>query len=99
MKVVMPPGQQCSSIKVSQNVLCSDLCTAAVPVKVRSINSRIRTRNQQSKLPMIRFIRHLKLSVVAVCGVALWAIGAQAPKHINMKQLSTTVEEVVLLLP
>ncbi len=95
----MPPGQQCSSIKVSQNVLCSDLCTAAVPVKVRSIKSRIRTRNQQSKLPMIPFIRHLKLSVGALCGLALCANGAQAPQHINIKQLSTTVEDVVVPLP
>src|SRR6266542_1926896 len=99
MKVAMPPGQQCSSIKVSQNVLCSDLCTAAVPVKVRSIKSRIRTRNQQSKLPMIPFIRHLKLSVGALCGLALCANGAQAPQHINIKQLSTTVEDVVVPLP
>src|SRR5437667_8700158 len=99
MKVAMPPGQQCSSIKVSQNVLCSDLCTAAVPVKVRSIKSRIRTRNQQSKLPMIPFIRHLKLSVAALCGLALCANGAQAPQHINIKQLSTTVEDVVVPLP
>src|SRR5437867_998911 len=99
MKVVMPPGQQCSSIKESQNVLCSDLCTAAVPVKVRSIKSRIRTRNQQSKLPMIPFTRHLKLSVGALCGLALCANGAQAPQHINIKQLSTTVEDVVVPLP
>src|SRR2546426_3796566 len=99
MKVAMPPGQQCSSIKVSQNVLCSDLCTAAVPVKVRSIKSRIRTRNQQSKLPMIPFIRHLKLSVGALCGLALCANGAQAPQHIDIKQLSTTVEDVVVPLP
>src|SRR5207247_229057 len=91
-----PPGQQCSSIKESQNVLCSDLCTAAVPVKVRSIKSRIRTRNQQSKLPMIPFTRHLKLSVGALCGLALCANGAQAPQHINIKQLSTTVEDVVV---
>src|SRR3989442_13035544 len=94
MKVAMPPGQQCSSIKVSQNVLCSDLWTAAVPVKVRSIKSRIRTRNQQSKLPMIPFIRHLKLSVGALWGLALSSNGAQRPTHINTNQLSTTREAV-----
>src|SRR5947208_2092051 len=99
MKVVMPPGQQCSSIKEGQNVLCSDLCTTAVPVKVRSIKSWIRTRNQQSKPPMIPFTRHLKLSVGILCGLALCANGAQAPQRINIKQLSTTVEDVVVPLP
>jgi hypothetical protein len=35
----MPPRQRRDSIKVSQNVSSNDLCTAAVPVKVRSIKS------------------------------------------------------------
>src|SRR5438105_809888 len=99
MKVAMPPGQQCSSIKVSRNVSGGDLCTAAVPVKVRSIKSRIRSRNQQSKLPMIPFIRNLKVSVGAICGLALCVSGAQVPQHINIKQLSTRVEDVVVPLP
>src|SRR5215471_17718944 len=48
---------------------------------------------------MIPFTKHLKLTVALVCGVALCAHGAQAPQHINIKQLSTTVEDVVVPLP
>lgn len=72
---------------------------AAVPVKVGSIKSRIRSRKQQSKLPMILFTRHVKLSVGMVFGLALCAYSAQAPQHIDIKQLSTTVEDVVVPLP
>ena len=72
---------------------------AAVPVKVRSIKSRIRSRNQQSKLPMILFTRHVKLSVGMLFGLALCAYSAQAPQHIDIKQFSTTVEDVVVPLP
>src|SRR5678815_2774499 len=43
--------------------------------------------------------RHLKLTVALVCGLALCAHGAQAPQHININQLSTTVEDVVVPLP
>src|SRR5438477_2156948 len=48
---------------------------------------------------MILFSKHLKLSVAAVGGLALCAHGAQAPQHININQLSTTVEDVVVPLP
>src|SRR6266478_7928686 len=48
---------------------------------------------------MILFTKHLKLSVAAVGGLALCAHGAQAPQHININQLSTTVEDVVVPLP
>src|SRR6266853_2814055 len=99
MTAAIPPGQRTGSIRVSQNVLCSDLCRAAVPIKVRSIKSRIRSRNQQSKLPMIPFIRHVKLSVGVIFGLALCANGAQAPQHIDIQQLSKTVEDVVVPLP
>src|SRR5438045_3944494 len=48
---------------------------------------------------MILFAKHLKLIVAAVCGLCLQAYGAQAPQHININQLSTTVEDVVVPLP
>jgi hypothetical protein len=48
---------------------------------------------------MILFTKHLKLTVALVCGLALCAHGAQAPQHINIKQYSTTVEDVVVPLP
>ena len=48
---------------------------------------------------MMPFIRHLKFSVGLLCGLALCADAAQAPQHINIKQLSTTVEDVVVPLP
>jgi hypothetical protein len=48
---------------------------------------------------MIPFTKHFKLTVALVSGLALFAHGAQAPKHINIKQLSTTVEDVVVPLP
>src|SRR4026208_874362 len=48
---------------------------------------------------MILFTKHLKLIVAGVCGFGLCAHGAQAPQHININQLSTTVEDVVVPLP
>jgi hypothetical protein len=48
---------------------------------------------------MMLFTRHLKLTVALGCGLALCAHGAQAPQHININQLSTTVEDVVVPLP
>src|SRR4026207_1937375 len=48
---------------------------------------------------MIPFTKHLKLIVAAGCGLTLCAHGAQAPQHINVNQLSTTVEDVVVPLP
>src|SRR6201993_7493 len=48
---------------------------------------------------MMLFSRHLKLTVALACGLALCAYGAQAPQRININQLSTTVEDVVVPLP
>src|ERR1700720_4128786 len=48
---------------------------------------------------MIPFARYLKLSAVAVSGLTLCAHGAQAPQHIDVKQLSKRVEDVVVPLP
>ena len=48
---------------------------------------------------MIPFARYLKLSAVAVSGLTLCAHGAQAPQHIDIKQLSKRVEDVVVPLP
>src|SRR3954470_4826802 len=48
---------------------------------------------------MIPFTRHLRLGMSVLCGVALSASAAQAPQHINVKQFSTTVEDVVVPLP
>jgi hypothetical protein len=48
---------------------------------------------------MILFTKHLKVTVAALWGLSLWAHGAQAPQHININQLSTTVEDVVVPLP
>src|SRR5437870_9244210 len=48
---------------------------------------------------MIPFTRCFKLSVCVFCGVALCAGAAQAPQHIDVKKLSTTVEDVVVPLP
>ena len=48
---------------------------------------------------MIPFTRHVKLTVAVIFGVALCANAAQAPQHIDIKQLSTRVEDVVVPLP
>jgi hypothetical protein len=48
---------------------------------------------------MIPFARYLKLIAVAVSGLTLCAHGAQAPQHIDIKQLSKRVEDVVVPLP
>src|SRR6202795_729150 len=48
---------------------------------------------------MIPFTRCFKLSVCVLYGVALCASAAQAPQHIDIKKLSTTVEDVVVPLP
>jgi len=47
---------------------------------------------------MMPFIRYFK-TVGVLCGFALCASAAQAPQQINIKQLSTTVEDVVVPLP
>src|SRR5437879_8473836 len=48
---------------------------------------------------MIPFPKYLKLSAIAASGLILCAQGAQVPQHIDIKQLSTTVEDVVVPLP
>src|SRR5213082_2999821 len=48
---------------------------------------------------MIPFPKYLKLSAIAVSGLTLCVQGAQVPQHIDIKQLSKTVEDVVVPLP
>jgi hypothetical protein len=45
------------------------------------------------------FSKRLNSIVAAVFGVALCAHGARAPQHVNINQLSTSVEDVVVPLP
>src|SRR6187200_629607 len=47
---------------------------------------------------MMPFIKFFK-TVGVLCGFALCANAAQVPQHININQLSTTVEDVVVPLP
>src|SRR5437879_9314260 len=47
---------------------------------------------------MMPFIRYFK-TVGVFCGFAVCANAAQAPQQINIKQLSTTVEDVVVPVP
>lgn len=48
---------------------------------------------------MSPFPRYLKLSAIGVLGLMVGAHGAQAPQHIDVKQLSKKVEDVVVPLP
>src|SRR3989475_4983500 len=48
---------------------------------------------------MIPFNNYLKLGVIAMTGLTLCAQAAQTPQHIDIKQLSKTVEDVVVPLP
>src|SRR5213596_3830369 len=48
---------------------------------------------------MIPFTRYLKLSAIAASSLTLCAHGAQVPQHIDIKQLSKKVEDVVVPLP
>src|ERR1700726_3976094 len=48
---------------------------------------------------MIPFSKSLKLSAIALLGVTLCAGAAQAPQRIDVKQMSKTVENVVVPLP
>src|SRR5437870_12773757 len=48
---------------------------------------------------MVLFSKRLNSMVAAVFGLALCAHGAQAPQHVNINQLSTAVEDVVVPLP
>jgi hypothetical protein len=66
---------------------------------LRSVTKSLnRTRNQHPKLSMVLFSKRLNSMVAAVFGVALCAHGAQAPHHVNINQLSTTVEDFVVPL-
>src|SRR5690242_7029211 len=47
---------------------------------------------------MISFIKNFKI-ILVLCAFAVCANAAQAPQHININQLSTTVEDVVVPLP
>src|SRR5881394_4525078 len=48
---------------------------------------------------MIPFPKYLKLSAIAASGLILCAQGAQVLQHIDIKELSKTVEDVVVPLP
>ncbi|PYL64484.1 MAG: hypothetical protein DMF25_06915 [Verrucomicrobia bacterium] len=48
---------------------------------------------------MIPFPRYLKLSALLASGLILCAHGAETPQHIDVKQLSKKVEDVVVPLP
>src|SRR6476620_6594553 len=48
---------------------------------------------------MVLFSKRLNSMVAAVFGLARCAHGAQAPQHVDINQLSTTVEDVVVPLP
>jgi hypothetical protein len=48
---------------------------------------------------MILFARHFKLGAVAMIALSIGARGAPAPQHIDIKQLSKKVEDVVVPLP
>ncbi|MEY2542486.1 MAG: hypothetical protein QOI22_2088 [Verrucomicrobiota bacterium] len=48
---------------------------------------------------MIPFARYLKYSAVALIALSICARAAQAPQHIDVKQLSKKVEDVVVPLP
>lgn len=48
---------------------------------------------------MILFAKISKLSVALVAGLSLWAQAAEAPKHLDIKQLSKKVDDVVVPLP
>ena len=48
---------------------------------------------------MTPFPKYLKLCAIAASGLILCVQGAQVPQHIDIKQLSKTVEDVVVPLP
>jgi len=48
---------------------------------------------------MTPFTRCLKVSAIALSSLTLCAQGTQVPQHIDIKQLSKTVEDVVVPLP
>src|SRR4051812_31371291 len=48
---------------------------------------------------MIQILKSLNITVIAMAGVALTAQAAQAPQHIDVKQFSRKVEDVVVPLP
>jgi hypothetical protein len=63
------------------------------------INPEYEAEINTRRSPMTPFAKYLKLSVAALLGVTVWANAAQAPQHIDVKQLSKKVEEVVVPLP
>jgi hypothetical protein len=48
---------------------------------------------------MILFVKYLKVSLAAIVGLGMSAQAAPAPQHIDIKQLSKKVEDVVVPLP
>src|SRR5437588_10001155 len=48
---------------------------------------------------MISFQKISKTAAIVIVSITLCAHGAEAPKHIDVKQLSRTVEDVVVPLP
>lgn len=48
---------------------------------------------------MISFARILKLTVVIMAGLSFGARAAEAPKHVDIKQLSKKIDDVVVPLP
>jgi hypothetical protein len=48
---------------------------------------------------MIPIVNHIKVGAVAIIAMTVGANAAQAPQHIDVKQLSKRVEEVVVPLP
>jgi hypothetical protein len=52
-----------------------------------------------SKLAMIGWVKQMKWVMALLCGVVASVSAAPAPQRINIKELSTTVEDVVVPLP
>jgi len=48
---------------------------------------------------MIPFAKSFKLSIALIAGLSLHADSAEAPKHVDIKQLSKKIEDVVVPLP
>ena len=48
---------------------------------------------------MIPIVNHIKVGAVAIMAMTVGANAAQAPQHIDVKQLSKRVEDVVVPLP
>ena len=48
---------------------------------------------------MTQILKNLNITIIALVGVSLGAQAAQAPQHIDVKQFSRKVEDVVVPLP